>query len=112
MRIGVAAPPMLAVPPRTYAGTERVVAALVDELTARGHEVTLFASGDSSTSARLVPTVPVSTWADGRYHPSVAQQLHSVEVVADNARGLDLVHSHLEGYGLALVRRDLRADGS
>lgn len=105
MRIGIAAPPMLAIPPRTYAGTERVVGALVEELVARGHEVTLFASGDSSTPARLVPTVPISTWADGRYHPSVAQQLHTVEVVAAGADGLDLVHSHLEAYGLSLVRR-------
>jgi glycosyltransferase involved in cell wall biosynthesis len=105
MRIGIAAPPMLPIPPRTYAGTERVVGALVEELVARGHEVTLFASGDSSTSARLVPTVPISTWARGRYHPSVAEQLHTVDVVAAGADGLDLVHSHLEAHGLSLGRR-------
>jgi glycosyltransferase involved in cell wall biosynthesis len=105
MRIGVAAPPMLPIPPRAYAGTERVVATLVEELVARGHDVTLFASGDSSSAARLVPTVPVSTWTDGACVESVAAQVLSAEVVARHAPGLDIVHSHLEGFGVPLARR-------
>src|SRR5438093_8393793 len=65
LRIGVIAPPMLPVPPPTYAGTERVVAALVDELVQRGHHVTLFAPGDSAVAAELVPTRPRSLWSEG-----------------------------------------------
>ena len=60
MRIAQIAPLAEAVPPKLYGGTERVVAALVDELVDWGHEVTLFASGDSETSANLVPVVPKS----------------------------------------------------
>ena len=55
MRIAQVAPLMEAVPPKLYGGTERIVAYLTDELVAMGHEVTLFASGDSMTAAALVP---------------------------------------------------------
>lgn len=58
MRIAQLAPLMESVPPTLYGGTERVVAELTDELVHRGHEVTLFASGDSETAARLLPVVP------------------------------------------------------
>src|SRR3990172_7118997 len=58
MRIAVVAPPVEPVPPPLYGGTERVVSNLTEELVRRGHDVTLFASGDSLTSARLVPCVP------------------------------------------------------
>src|SRR6187431_598279 len=63
LRVGVLSPPMLPVPPATYAGTERVVDALVDELHRRGHAVTLFAPGDSTTPAELVPTIERSLWS-------------------------------------------------
>ena len=55
MQIAQIAPLMEAVPPKLYGGTERIVAYLTDELVAMGHEVTLFASGDSSTTANLDP---------------------------------------------------------
>src|SRR3954470_1285076 len=58
MRIAQVAPLAEAVPPKLYGGTERVVSSLTEELVAQGHEVTLFASGDSETSAKLVPCVP------------------------------------------------------
>src|SRR5579884_3541532 len=64
VRIAQLAPPFERVPPACYGGTERVVHALTEELVRRGHDVTLFASGDSTTSARLVPTVPVALWHD------------------------------------------------
>ncbi len=57
MRIAQVAPPFETVPPLRYGGTERVVATLTEALVRRGHEVVLFASGDSRTSARLVPVV-------------------------------------------------------
>src|SRR5690606_1996999 len=58
MRIAQVAPLAESCPPRLYGGTERVVHVLTEELVKLGHEVTLFASGDSRTSARLVPCVP------------------------------------------------------
>ena len=65
LRIAQVAPPSEPVPPHGYGGTERIVAALVDELLARGHDVTTFASGDSTVPGRLVPTVARSLRADG-----------------------------------------------
>ena len=107
MRIGLVAPPVLPIPPRAYAGTERVVAALADGLVERGHEVTLFASGDSTTAARLVTTVPVSTWTTGGRLHDAAAYMRTAEIVARRATRLhlDLVHSHIEAFGLPLVRR-------
>ena len=69
MRIAQVAPLAESVPPRLYGGTERVVAWLIDELVELGHEVTLFASGDSVTRAKLVPVWPRAfrlgrPWAD------------------------------------------------
>jgi hypothetical protein len=58
MRIAQLAPLIERVPPQLYGGTERVVSALTEELVRRGHEVTLFASGDSLTEAHLVPITP------------------------------------------------------
>jgi len=60
MRIAQIAPLSESVPPKKYGGTERVIAALTDELVDRGHEVTLFASGDSKTKAKLISVVPKS----------------------------------------------------
>jgi hypothetical protein len=61
LRVAVLAPPWFAVPPRRYGGTEAVVSLLVDGLVRRGHDVTLFASGDSGTQASVV-----STFAEAR----------------------------------------------
>jgi hypothetical protein len=58
MRIAQIAPLIESVPPRLYGGTERIVSYLTEELVALGHDVTLFASGDSITAANLVPCVP------------------------------------------------------
>src|SRR5512142_2643934 len=62
MRIAQIAPPFESVPPARYGGTERVVSLLTEELVRHGHDVTLFASGDSVTTARLVPTVESALW--------------------------------------------------
>jgi hypothetical protein len=62
MRIAQIAPPFQSVPPAGYGGTERVVSLLTEELVRRGHHVTLFASGDSTTSARLIPTIDTALW--------------------------------------------------
>ena len=104
LRIGVAVPPMLSVPPAGYAGTERVVATLVDELHRRGHRVTLFAAGDSEVECELVPIVPRSLWSMG-YRGSVANYLAlSVAAVWREHARLDVIHSHLETTAFPMAR--------
>ena len=67
MKIAQIAPLYESVPPKLYGGTERVVSYLTEELVRQGHDVTLFASADSCTHARLVaPDLPALTWADSR----------------------------------------------
>src|SRR6266511_1605628 len=63
LEIALVAPPLLPIPPTRYAGTERVVAALADGLVARGHRVTLFASGDSTAGSETVPVLPTAAWS-------------------------------------------------
>lgn len=96
MRVAMIAPPWLPVPPRGYGGIELVVAELTEELVRRGHEVLLFAPGDSQTSARLVPTVPRHL---GQNLPlAEARRLEAQVIGAAFARaaveGVDLVHDH------------------
>ena len=96
LRIAQVAPPHEPVPPRGYGGTERVVAALVDELVARGHEVTTFASGDSAVPGRLVPTVARALRPDG-YRGDASPYVHAtLRAVLDRVHEFDLVHAHLE----------------
>jgi glycosyltransferase involved in cell wall biosynthesis len=104
LRIAVVSPPMLPVPPATYAGTERVVAALLDELHRRGHRVTLFAPGDSVTDADLVPTVPQSLWSRG-YQGDVSSFINlTLARVWEHRARFDVIHSHVETLGLLFAR--------
>ena len=98
------APVVLPIPPRGYAGTERVVATLVQELHARGHEVTLFAAGDSDVPCELVPVVERSLWGSG-YLDSGRDYLDLVVAAAwERAGEFDVIHSHLEGAAFLLAR--------
>lgn len=99
MRIGILAPPWFPVPPEGYGGIERVVSLLADGLVAAGHDVTLFASGDSVTDARLeavFPTAP-SEWI-GHTYWELQHTLHALAA----AHELDVVHDHTGLLGLAL----------
>jgi glycosyltransferase involved in cell wall biosynthesis len=97
MRIAQLAPLHEAVPPRCYGGTERVVDWLCRELTARGHEVTLFASGDSRTAARLEPIVRKALrWVGHALEDPVAHHLVAIEQLRARLGEFDLVHSHLD----------------
>jgi glycosyltransferase involved in cell wall biosynthesis len=103
-RIALIAPPMLAVPPPTYAGTERVVAALAEELHRRGHRVTLFAPGDSQVSVELVPTVPRSLWSED-YRGDVSSFINVTLAMAwREAERFDVIHSHVETLGFLFAR--------
>jgi glycosyltransferase involved in cell wall biosynthesis len=98
MRIAQVAPPFESVPPANYGGTERVVALITEELVRRGHDVTLFASGDSTTSARLIPTVDTALWRQPEARdPVVYWSITLGEVYRRAARGaFDIIHSHLD----------------
>ncbi|HVL76543.1 MAG TPA: glycosyltransferase family 4 protein [Noviherbaspirillum sp.] len=105
MKIAQIAPLFESVPPRHYGGTERVVSYLTEELVRQGHEVTLFASGDSDTAATLVAPVPVS----GRPQPGWASWLpaHCVELdmVMERIAQFDVLHFHTDLLHFPLVRR-------
>src|SRR4051794_18386705 len=105
MRIAQLAPLAESVPPRLYGGTERVVAWLVEELVELGHEVTLFASGDSKTRAKLVPAWPRSLrLGRPRSDPAVAQTA-LVEAIARQATEFDVIHAHTDWVHLPLLTR-------
>jgi glycosyltransferase involved in cell wall biosynthesis len=105
MRIAQVAPPFESVPPPTYGGTERVVSTLTEELVRRGHEVTLFASGDSRTAARLVPIVDEALWRNRAGYTDFAPfwgiALGKLLRAIDR---FDVVHSHLDVFGLPVTR--------
>lgn len=104
LRVLLVAPPMLPVPPPTYAGTERVIAALGDELHRRGHTVALVAAGDSEVDYELIPTVERSLWSSG-YGGDVASYMqHTTAVAWREAERFDIVHSHLENHTFLLSR--------
>jgi glycosyltransferase involved in cell wall biosynthesis len=104
LRIALIAPPMLPVPPPTYAGTERVVAALAEELHQRGHRVTLFAPGDSQVSCELVATVPQSLWSND-YRGDVSSFINiSLAMAWTQHERFDVIHSHVETLGFLFAR--------
>jgi glycosyltransferase involved in cell wall biosynthesis len=96
MRIAQIAPLAESVPPQLYGGTERVVAYLTDELVRQGHEVTLFASGDSSTSARLVPCVPRALRLDPDVWDPLPHHLLMLDTVRKMAPQFDILHFHID----------------
>jgi glycosyltransferase involved in cell wall biosynthesis len=105
MRIAQVPPLAESVPPKLYGGTERVVAWLTEELIALGHDVTLFASGDSVTSGELVPIVPRAlrlTRPRPDPFPAYALQLAAL---AEAARNFDVVHCHTDWVHLPLLNQ-------
>ncbi len=105
MRIAQIAPLTEAIPPKLYGGTERVIHWLTEELVALGHGVTLFASGDSSTSANLVPIWPKALRIDGRVRDPCALHMMMLEHVRRRAPDFDVLHFHLDYYPFSLFCR-------
>ena len=105
MKIAQVAPLVEAVPPKFYGGTERVVAYLTDALVELGHEVTLFASGDSLTKATLVPIWPRALRLDPSVMDPFAPVFMQLEMVARRANEFDVIHAHLDYFGYPLLRR-------
>jgi glycosyltransferase involved in cell wall biosynthesis len=104
VRIAQIAPLFESVPPQLYGGTERVVSALTEALVERGHDVTLFASGDSRTAARLVPCVERSLRLSGGVRDHVAWTVMELASALERADGFDIVHSHVDYFGFPFAR--------
>jgi glycosyltransferase involved in cell wall biosynthesis len=105
MRIAQVAPLYESVPPKEYGGTERVVAYITDELVAQGHDVTLFASGDSVTTAKLHPACDRSLRLDPSIIDPMAHHIRMVEMVAQDADQFDVVHFHIDYVHFPITRR-------
>jgi glycosyltransferase involved in cell wall biosynthesis len=105
MRIAQIAPLFEAVPPKRYGGTERVVHWLTEELVALGHDVTLFATGDSLTSARLVPVRPRAERFVPNFEVNGAPYMRLLELVRRRAREFDVLHFHIDFWPLPLFSR-------
>ena len=96
MRIAQIAPLAESVPPKLYGGTERVVAWLVDELVELGHDVTLFASGDSVTRAKLNSVWPRALRLGRPRSDPIAAQAVLLEAMALHAAEFDVIHVHVD----------------
>jgi glycosyltransferase involved in cell wall biosynthesis len=105
MKIAQVAPLYESVPPALYGGTERVVAFLTDELVRQGHAVTLFASGDSRTSATLVPIGQRALRLDTACRDQISPHVLMIEQLARRAHDFDIVHFHLAEMHFPVLRR-------
>jgi glycosyltransferase involved in cell wall biosynthesis len=104
MRIAQIAPLSERVPPKLYGGTERVVCYLTEELVRQGHEVTLFASGDSITQAELVPCCDTALRLDPAVKDTLAYQILQLEKVRQRADEFDVLHFHNDFLHFPLFR--------
>ncbi|MCW3476781.1 glycosyltransferase family 4 protein [Limobrevibacterium gyesilva] len=105
MRIAQIAPLFESVPPRRYGGTERVVHWLTEELVAMGHDVTLFATGDSTTSARLVPVREVAERFARNFEYNAAPYARMIELVRRQAADFDVLHFHIDFHPFSVFTR-------
>jgi glycosyltransferase involved in cell wall biosynthesis len=106
MRIAQVAPLWESVPPKLYGGTERIVSYITEELVALGHDVTLFASGDSETAARLEAICPQALRLNTGLFNRDAPLMMLQERGLGSATDFDIIHSHLDFNGFPLARRN------
>ena len=104
MKIAQIAPLMESVPPRLYGGSERIVSYLTDELVRLGHDVTLFASGDSVSSAHLVPCVPIALRLDANVLDPIPYYMLMLDRVREYAEDFDILHFHIDQFHFPLFR--------
>ena len=104
LKIAQIAPLYESVPPKWYGGTERVVSFLTEELVAQGHDVTLFASGDSKTDARLVPVCERSLRLDDKCEDQLVHHVAMLQRVLDESDRFDLIHFHIDYIHFPLSR--------
>ena len=104
MRIAVMAPLAESVPPKLYGGSERVVWLITEELVRRGHDVTLFASGDSQTTATLVPICPTGLRLDPEVKDYAAYTLVALSEAYSRAQEFDILHNHHDYLAFGMAR--------
>jgi glycosyltransferase involved in cell wall biosynthesis len=104
MRIAQIAPLMESVPPKLYGGTERIVSYLTEELVKLGHDVTLFASGDSVTSAKLVSCVPTALRLDPKVCDVIPYYMLMLDRVRSQSQQFDILHFHIDYLHFPLFR--------
>ena len=105
LRVAQVAPLYERIPPKLYGGTERVVSYITEELVRRGHQVTLFASGDSQTGAQLAPGCPQSLRLAGKPELGAFLQLPMLSDVYEGAEDrFDLIHSHIDYWSFPFAR--------
>ncbi len=104
LRIALISGPMVAIPPPGYAGTERIVAVLVDELVRRGHDVTLIGPGDSRVPCRLVPTIDNALWSSGMRGDATTYIQVTIETAWRMHAEFDVIHSHLDTLSFSFAR--------
>jgi glycosyltransferase involved in cell wall biosynthesis len=104
MKIAQIAPLYESVPPRLYGGTERIVSYLTEELVRMGHEVTLFASGDSVTSAELIPCATKALRLDKNVQDVVPYYMLMLDRVRERAGEFDILHFHIDQYHFPMFR--------
>jgi glycosyltransferase involved in cell wall biosynthesis len=104
IKIAQIAPLIESVPPRLYGGTERIVSYLTEELVALGHDVTLFASGDSITAANLVPCVPKALRLDTSVRDTIPYYMLMLDRVRQRADDFDVLHFHIDQFHFPLFR--------
>src|SRR5882672_10725304 len=106
MKIAQVSPLYESVPPKLYGGTERVVSYLTEELVCQGHDVTLFASGDSVTDARLISACRAALRLDNVCVDQLAHHIRLLDMVYRRAREFDLVHFHIDYLHFPLTKRE------
>jgi glycosyltransferase involved in cell wall biosynthesis len=104
MKIAQVAPPMESVPPRLYGGTERIVSYLTEELVAQGHDVTLFASGDSITAAKLVPSSAQALRLNKAVRDPIPYYMLMLDKVRRQAADFDVIHFHVDQFHFPIFR--------
>ncbi len=105
MKIAQISPLYESVPPKFYGGTERVVHYITEELVAQGHDVTLFASGDSATSAKLIPGSSQSLRLDKNCIDQLAPHFTMMEMIEKQAYQFDIIHNHIDYLMYPLIKR-------
>ena len=105
LRIAQVAPLAESVPPQMYGGTERIVSYLTEELARQGHQVTLYASGDSVTEAELVALIPRALRLDPDVIDPLAHTVRLVERVMADGDRYDVIHFHMDHLQLGAMRR-------
>src|SRR4026208_2397874 len=98
LKIAQIAPLMESVPPRLYGGTERIVSYLTEELVRLGHDVTLFASGDSMNAATLVGCVPQALRLDSNVRDTIPYYMLMLDRVRQLADEFDILHFHIDQF--------------